>query len=541
MAESDFTQKINREAEEAATKKKAVEMGVEYLDLAHFPVNPDALKNFEADDLRFHECFPFEKRGKVFRVASPSPNGENAQKFLRALAENGFKTTIFLCSAPALAEAFQIYDQKFFHQKTIEIRENADEKTQNLEAKKADFLALEKRIPDLHPAQVLNEIEMIAISAHASDVHFQPNENATQLRFRIDGVLHDILQIASEKAEKLTLHLKYVGGMVANVSDVPQDGRLSFLANGRKVDGRISVLPTEFGESAVIRILDSRRGLKSFAELGFSEKDGQKIQNILAQKEGLILVSGPTGSGKTTTLYSMLAALSSPEKKIVTLEDPIEYHLPGIAQSPINPEKGFDFASGLRSLLRHDPDIILVGEIRDRETAMLALEASLTGHGVLSSIHTNSAVAAIERLRNLGAEDFTIAPTINAIFAQRLVRRICPHCGEKETLKLDEKQSAAVKRLQAVFPDLAIPKFVPKKSEHGCETCSQTGFLGQMAVSEILVFDQKIQKMILNKSPEFEILEYLRAETDYLTLFESGVLQVLSGQTTFAEVARGIS
>ena len=324
-----------------------------------------------------------------------------------------------------------------------------------------------------------------------------------------------------------------------NVTNIPQDGRYYFTVNNRKIDVRVSVLPTEYGESFVMRLLDSSRHLISFEELGFSGPYLTKIENLTKISHGMILVTGPTGSGKTTTLYTMLAQFNKPEAKIITLEDPIEYHLPGISQSQINEKGGYNFASGLRSILRQDPEVIMIGEIRDLETAETAAQAALTGHVMLSTLHTNSAIETIPRLINIGLPSFMIGPSLNTIIAQRLCRRICPNCSKPKPIpkaELDELQRV-LETIKSVRPAeaLAIPDTLPVAE--GCEICNHTGYKGRVTVAEFLEIDFEMKDLILNKASTTKMIEAARRK-GMITMREDGVLKVLQGITTLEEVHR---
>ncbi len=535
MTKDNFTE-INRNFEEKATEEKAKQLGFSYLNLEKFPINPDILKFISADTATKAKIIPFDKNGKILRIAIVEPQNPEAKKAVKELTDQKYELEFFLCSEASFNFAFKIYDSKFLTQKKVETRQAFSENEKTFAARKEDFAKLEKKLPNVHAEVAMNEIEILAIKSRATDIHLQPDEKYFHLRFRVDGILYNILKIDPNVAKKLISHIKYIGGMVSNISDVPQDGRLEFMANNRQVDVRISVIPTKYYESVVMRILDTRAGIPSFKDLGFDRNNESNISEVLKRKEGLCLVTGPTGSGKTTTLYSMLKELNSPDRKLVTLEDPIEYQMANVTQSQINPERNYHFSNGLRSLLRHDPDVILIGEIRDTETARLATEASLTGHAVLSSIHTNSAPGAISRLRNLGIENFTIAPTINAIFAQRLVRRICPHCAKLIDFKPDKKLIEHIERIKKVYPDLKIPSQVLK--DVGCEKCSDMGYNGLVAVAESFLMNDNLRRLILEGKSEVEISKFLREEKGFLSIFEDGLIKAFEHRTSIDEIAR---
>ncbi|MCF7905846.1 GspE/PulE family protein [Candidatus Gracilibacteria bacterium] len=537
MGQNNFTflGNINREFEEREVEKRARSLGIGYVNLSRFPPNPDALKIIPEEDARTALLFPLEKNGKELSIALADPDKPETKVKIQEL-ENQFQVSLFLASRLGLDQAYEAYKSDFLHKKSVQKKVLFEERSEeNLKSKIASLTELKEKINTLPAATALSEIEMSAVHSNASDIHFQPQEQGVTLRFRVDGILHNIFDIVPAQAKKLITRIKYEAGMRSNVSTLPQDGHISFSANNRKIDLRISTLPTPFGESIVMRLLDAERGIQSFTDLGFSEHVRDCILLALREKTGLILVTGPTGSGKTTTLYSMLAELNLPDRKLVTLEDPIEYQLPGVSQSQVDEEKEYNFDNGLAALLRHDPDIILVGEIRTRTTAHLAAEAALTGHGVLSSLHTNSAIGAISRLRNLGLENFNMAPALTAIFAQRLVRNVCT-CATEVPLPNDAKFRAAFERVKKIRPEFETKTTILRAK--GCEKCSDTGYIGRMAICEAFLVTDEIRKMILEQKSEQEISHFLNTKSDFLTLFEDGVLKILEERTTLEELYR---
>lgn len=553
---------INIEFEEREAQKKAKTLGFEYINVAKFPINPDVLKFVEYDFCNKAKAIPFFRNAKKINIAVFNPEKTTTKDFIEFFQKKGFNIEIFICSLHSLKKTFELFDSKFLNQKSIEIRKNFDEKENiTFENQFITFADLESRIKNYPTEKVLNEIEIFALRNRASDIHLQPIENEIILRFRIDGILHDICKIESETSASLISRIKYESGMKSNISDIPQDGHLNFFANGRKIDLRVSSLPTENLESIVMRILDSRKGIKNFTDLGFSETSQKKINKVLHRKNGMILVTGPTGSGKTTTLYSMLSEINNSEKKIVTLEDPIEYHLKNVTQSQVDEKRDYNFSTGLKALLRHDPDIILIGEIREYSTAKLASEVALTGHLVFSSLHTNSAIGAITRLRNLGLESYNIASSINAIFAQRLLRKICPHCTKKQKIGLNKhpKIKKSIEKIKKVYPEIN-KKIITKKNNQniknetfqreseieiltsdGCEKCSHTGFLGQTVICETFVLDDILKGKIADGETEMEIKNYINFHSDFLSLFDDGVRKILLGKSTLSELYRVVS
>ena len=533
---------VNLEFEEREAQKKAQKLGLDYINIAKFPINPDVLKLVEKDFCEKAKAVPFFRNAKKLKIAVFDSSFKNTKEFVEYMEEKDFEVELFICSKHSLQKAFDVFGSKFLNQKIVEIRSDFDEKEhETFESQFIQFAELEERIKTFPTEKALNEIQIFAIRNKVSDIHLQPNEKNMVLRFRVDGILHDICEIGLEQAKNLVSRIKYESGMKSNIYDLPQDGHLSFIANDRRIDMRISSLPTEYLESIVMRVLDSRKGIKKFSELGFDDKIQEKIQSVIHQKNGMILVTGPTGSGKTTTLYSMLSEINDEAKKIVTLEDPIEYHLQNITQSQVDEKQEYNFSTGLKALLRHDPDTILIGEIREFSTAKLASEAALTGHLVFSSLHTNSAIGAITRLRNLGLESYNISGSINAVFAQRLVRKVCSSCAKKVRIGLDEnsKIKVALDRLKKLYPEI-IPKakdasgnFVKQMEKDievleptGCEACSHTGYVGRTVLCEVLILDNVLREKISDGETEFEINNYLLENTNQLSLFEDGIRKV---------------
>lgn len=546
VAPVDF---INQRFEEKEAQTKAVQTQHEYIDLTTFPINPDVLNLLPFERAKALGLVPYYRNGFQLKLAAVDPEVKGLDLLQSQLEDERFKVSLAVCSQRGLEHVLALYHSDLVDKKTIELQhEFAEDETTTLESQFFSLGELEDQLKTQSAAQAFNAIEIAAIQVKASDIHVQPYEDHAVLRFRIDGILHDIAPLTLERATKLVNHIKYKAGMKSNISHIPQDGSLSFEANGRQVDLRVSTLPTETLESVVMRILDSRKGLKSFAELGFHPLVEDTIGRALRRKSGMVLVTGPTGSGKTTTLYAMLKQLNEPEKKLVSLEDPVEYHLEGVTQSPVNEQSDYTFANGLKALLRHDPDVILIGEIREATTAKLASEAALTGHVVLSSLHTNSALGAITRLRNLGLESFNIAAALNAVFAQRLVRQVCPHCVQSHTVNLGAHQrvKALLKPLQKQYPELRV-KIINVEAENetqthltlpkpmGCEKCSHTGYLGQTVICETLWFTDELRTAIAEETNEQGLKKLIGDQT---TLFADGLRKALLGETTLDEVYR---
>jgi general secretion pathway protein E len=384
-----------------------------------------------------------------------------------------------------------------------------------------DLLELTEEAPII---KLLNAVLLQAVKERASDIHFEPYEKELDIRLRIDGVLHKVLSPPKIIQDALISRIKIMSRLDIAEKRLPQDGRIRLLLGGRDIDIRVSVIPTSHGERAVLRLLDRKQGLLGLWEVGFSKDDAKTLEEHLQRPNGIILVTGPTGSGKTTTLYAALNRIHTEEKNIITVEDPIEYQLKGVGQIQVNPKIGLTFASGLRSILRQDPDVIMVGEIRDLQTAEIAMQASLTGHLVLSTLHTNDAPSALVRLIDMGIEPFLVASSLTVVFAQRLVRTICPHC------KVSYKPSDVE---LSYFSDL--PEFLYRGK--GCEKCKQMGYWGRSGIFELLAIDNVIRPMITEKIDSQSIKNYA-VSNGMKTLRQDGIEKVISGITTLEEVLR---
>jgi len=376
--------------------------------------------------------------------------------------------------------------------------------------------------------KLVNMILFEAVKRRASDVHIQPFESHAQARYRVDGVLYDFLEIPVHLLDEVVSRIKVVGRMDIAEKRIAQDGRTTVTVGDKIIDLRISIIPTSLGERAVLRLLDKSVRLYRLPELGMSEPDRVSFERLIQWPHGIILVTGPTGSGKSTTLYAALQYLDSKEKNILTLEDPIEYQLPGISQMQVSTKKGMTFATGLRAVLRQDPDVIMVGEIRDEETARMAVQSSLTGHLVFSTLHTNDAAGAVTRLLDLGIEPYLVASSLHASLAQRLIRLVCPDCCVDTAISKSEVQEH---RLDAALEGRVV------KSARGCESCAMTGYRGRRGVFELLCVDEAIRDFIVRRAKTSETEERAIAN-GMTTLRQDAVRKLLAGETTLQEVAR---
>lgn len=416
-----------------------------------------------------------------------------------------------------------------------------EEVIEEVKAEVKNILDYQKKVK-MKLAHRTTELVQILLSGafylEASDIHLEPKEDTTKLRIRIDGVLHDVLTFSKSIYHPLLSRLKVLSGLKLNITSRPQDGRFSIFLEEQSIEVRASSIPAEYGESIVLRILNPK-WVVSMEELGL-RKDMLKIfQKEVQRPNGMIICTGPTGSGKTTTLYAFLQKINRPEIKIITIEDPIEYHLKGVSQTQVDEARGYTFANGLRAIVRQDPDVILVGEIRDLETAQIALQAALTGHLVLSTLHTNDAAGTIARLRALGEELSNIAPAINIAIGQRLVRRICPKCGQLK--KISPKILKQLKKeLQGLPKDVEVPELseetkIPQAK--GCPYCSYIGYKGRIGIFEAFVVDEEMEEFILT-SPSISAMRNKAIEKGMVLMRQDGLLKVLKGITTIEEVER---
>ncbi|MCP6718391.1 MAG: GspE/PulE family protein [Patescibacteria group bacterium] len=392
--------------------------------------------------------------------------------------------------------------------------------------------------------EVLEIILGSAIHLNVSDIHFEPKEENTKLRVRIDGLLQDILFFDSKMYQSIISRVKLLSELKLNIADRPQDGRFSILTTDKEskkpllIEIRTSILPSEYGETIVLRILNPK-SLIDLETLGLRKDLLELFNKEIKKPNGMIVITGPTGSGKTTTLYAFLKKIQSPEAKVITIEDPIEYHLKGISQTQVNPSKGYDFANGLRSIMRQDPDVVLVGEVRDLETASISLQAALTGHLVFTTLHTNDAAGTVTRLQALGEKAVNIAPAINMAIAQRLIRRVCKKCAKIR--KASEQELEKLKKgLKNLPKSVKIPKIdenikIPEPA--GCKECNNTGYKGRTGIYEAFLIDDEMEKFILT-SPSIAALNEKAVEKGMISMYQDGLIKILEGITTIEEVEK---
>ncbi len=531
-------QDINQDFKEQEVEKRAKELRMGYVNLRTFPVNPEHLRLLPYEVASKAQAAPFYGTGKKLRIATSDVEPSIREEARVYLEAKGFKLEWFLVTKEGFANLMQYYNLAAEHADIKEIK-GGEESGKTYEDEVVSLSKLVEEMDHLTENEVLQRILIGAVSSGASDIHFQPEKLKSLLRFRIDGLLHTIFDIPNEGYEKILTKIKFVAGMKLNIGYKPQDGKISFTASGRRIDVRVSTLPTEYGETLVMRLLDSKKAHVEIEMLGFNEINRSYLLRAIEKTEGMILVTGPTGSGKTTTLYALLAKLNKPETKIITLEDPIEYQVEGISQSQIHESDGYTFALGLRAILRQDPNVIMLGEIRDTETASIAVQSSLTGHIVLSTVHANSAVEAVARMLNMNVERYLLAPSLTLLTAQRLARKVCVSCGTKRTVTAEEKSlfESVITRVQSTHPEftMTVPEQIAQPV--GCPKCSNSGYLGQVACTEILEITRPFRELILNASGDKMLYEEA-LKSGMVTMREDGMLKIMGGVTTFEEVLR---
>ena len=530
---------VNRDLQEKSTLNRAHELNLPYVNIAKTPLNQDFLKIITYEEAEKARIIPFFKVGTKLRVAVDDLDRPETKEAIAKLAQRGFENNINLASAAGIDDALKIYKTGESFQK-IEIVETVEEKSiQTFEKEIKNLSDFPTKIETLTAEQALNLINIGAMKTGASDAHYEPEEDKVNVRFRIDGVLNKVFELKPEVYKNIANQIKYESKMRLNIYSIPQDGRYTFNYNKQIVGVRVSSIPTPNGESFVCRFLTGTTADLSFEQLGFQGFSLTKINNATKISQGMILVTGPTGSGKSTTLYAILKKLQTPNNKVITLEDPVEYHIAGVTQSQIDEKNGYNFSGGLRTILRQDPNIIMLGEIRDLETAETAAQAALTGHILLSTLHTNSAIESIPRLINMGLPPFMVAPTLDTIIAQRLVRKVCPDCVQQKVLSESEKMEfqKVITNLDAVNKSVSITMPTQIPVVKGCEKCSNTGYRGRLIICEIVSVNSEIKDLILNKESSIKIIMAARKE-GMITMREDGFLKVAQGLTTLEEVYR---
>jgi len=513
---------------------------VPYLETEAFPVVPFILEGISARFIRENRIIPIEYKNNTLTVVLADPQDRRILDALRVAVSPHIN--LYASDTKAIDE----YIAKFYGQETQDIGsliEDMDRTAmQYVQEDEEDVGHLKDLASEAPIIRIVNLLISRAVESRASDIHVEPFEDEMKVRYRIDGVLHDIESIPKKLQAATISRIKIMAKLNIAERRLPQDGRIKIKLGIKEIDIRVSCIPVLYGESVVMRLLDRAGIVIDLARLGFHHQTLSGFNDLIQKPHGIFLVTGPTGSGKTTTLYGALDKINSPERKIITVEDPIEYQLKGINQIQVKPQIGLDFPTILRHIVRQDPDIIMIGEIRDLETAEIAIQSALTGHLVFSTLHTNDAASAITRLIDLGVESFLLSSTIRGILAQRLVRVICPSCKEQEpvaatigrTFKSGEKDfinGASKENFHTVTESPAYWKGA------GCPECAHSGFLGRIGIFELLIVDQDVRHLILKDVDAVRIKEAAR-QNGMKTLMEDGMMKVSEGVTTMSEVLR---
>lgn len=533
--------KMKHVSEEQRAATIASVLRLPYIDLNIFPVDPETLGTIKKDDAEKYEIVCIQKSGNNASLAIANIQNAGLKGFLEKLQqEEGFKIKLFICSKSGLNKTIEKY-------KHIALVDNLEDMQLTLSGKDLeefeknlkDVIDLKKRINEIPTTEVINIVLAGAVKMEASDIHFEPQQDGIRLRYRLDGILQNITVLPNQVYHYILSRVKVLSGMKINIRDIAQDGHFSITIDSNDIDIRVSILPGNFGENIVMRLLNQQTVALKFDDLGLKGLAYDKLREEMKKPNGMILNTGPTGSGKTTTLYAIINQLNTSEVKIITVEDPVEYKIKGISQTQVSKSRGYTFANALRSIVRQDPDVILIGEIRDDETASIAVHSSLTGHLVLSTLHTNSAVETIPRLIDMGIKPSLIPAAVNALIAQRLVRRLCPHCKE-QYVPADVTIESIKKILAVISPKakLAIPKEITKfYRAKGCPKCHGLGYKGRVGIFEIFTINEEITQKITEMAPETEILS-LALEAGMVTMLQDGILKAFEGITSIEEVQR---
>ena len=509
----------------------AKRLRLEYVEITEQDVDRSAATLVDRRVLRKHGALPLRVEDGKLVVAMSDPTNFYALEDLSMLSGHPIRPVVALED-----EIRRVFDRALaIGDEVTELLEDAAEEDTSLEAAGEVELGVDGGSEEAPIVKLVGAILQRAVGEGASDIHIEPRAKELTVRFRVDGVLREVMSVPLKLQAGVIARLKILGNLDIAERRVPQDGRFSVRSGGQKIDLRVASLPTVFGEKVVLRLLDTSSVEANLKKLGFAGRDLERFEEVYGRPYGAILVTGPTGSGKSTTLYATLAELNSPDKNIITVEDPVEYRMAGINQIQVNPKAGLTFASGLRSILRADPDVVMIGEIRDYETAKISVEAALTGHLVLATLHTNDAPAAVARLTEMGVEPFLTASAVDCVIAQRLARRLCERC--KEPVKIERELLEALD-----FPFTLLSEGEEPLNFHrpvGCKQCGGTGYKGRVGIYELMTVDEEVKEMILKRTSAGEIA-HAAEQAGMMRLREDGLLKAARGITTVEEVLRTV-
>jgi type IV pilus assembly protein PilB len=531
---------IGQKEQALSSQQLADKLGLPYADLKGLPIDPEALRLLPEEEARAAGLALVQIKGDIAVVAVLDPESDPAKQKLQELKQRYPTLKIMIVSPTTMAAVFKRYETiktaKVFEVGAIKVDDTvvaqAAERIKNV-------TDLKNQLQEVSVTQLFEILVAGALATNASDIHFEPESDIVRLRYRLDGLLHDVADLDKARYQRVLSRVKVLSKMKLNVTKAPQDGRFTIRQSDIDIEVRVSVLPSEYGESIVMRLLDPRSIRANLEDLGMRADVLEQVKELLTKPQGTLLTTGPTGSGKTTTLYAFLNHLNTSDVKIITVEDPIEYHIKGINQTQVEPSKGYTFATGLRAIVRQDPDIILIGEIRDLETAEIALNAALTGHMVLSTIHTNDAAGTIPRLIDIGSKPETIAPALTMAMGQRLLRRLCEDCKKKVSLdpKDLEKLKKAVEPITKRFDLPTVDEHLPIYGPVGCEKCNGTGYKGRIGVYEVFAVTRDMERLIIS-TPSVSDIRDLAVTEGMVTMLQDGYLKLIQGTTAIEEVRR---
>lgn len=536
---------LRKKEEEELAIILSAKYGIEYLDLSRISIETDALRLIPEPEARGAKVAVFDAVGRKLKVATLSPESDATKLAIEDLHRKNYETTLFMVSKSSLERAWGRYKEISFASETkAGVLDISSEEIESFVSKVRSLEDVQKLIEDVlsqnksyRISRILEIVLAGALSMGASDVHIEPEEKYARLRYRLDGVLTDIVKFNIETYLLVLSRIKLLSRLKLNLKNEAQDGRFSIKISDQEIEIRTSVLPGAYNESIVLRLLNPKSIAVPMEELGIPSNLFQILEREIKRPDGMILNTGPTGSGKTTTLYAFLKKIYSTEIKIITIEDPIEYHLEGVTQSQVD-HKEYTFASGLRSALRQDPDVIMVGEIRDEETAETAINSALTGHLVLSTLHTNSAAGTYPRLIDLGVNPKVINSAINVAIAQRLLRKVCSACAKQ--ISIEENIKGKIKEIFNNAPNLPENiQFETMPQAIGCEKCSGLGYKGRIGIFEAIFKSEELNK-IVNENPSESEIEKVQAKQGIMNLRQDGFVKILTGVTTLEELRRVI-
>jgi type IV pilus assembly protein PilB len=536
---SDKMREMKLAALENETKAKAASLGVEHMNLKGFPISPEALILIPRAQSKEKKAIVFFYNGSECRMGAVDPADPGIEEIKFQVAERSHAAVkLYMISEHSYENAEKLYDALPETKEVVKGVEIKEEDLKAFQAQVKTFKELDTHVQKVSTTDFMALIIASSLQSGVSDIHIEAQEKQVDVRFRIDGILQKVAAVPKDNWQRIVNRIKLFSALKLNITTVPQDGRFTiFMAEG-KVDVRVSTLPTAYGESIVMRLLKPGTIALGFEQLGIRGRAYEQLKREVERPNGMVITTGPTGSGKTTSLYAILNKLNDGATKIITLEDPVEYKLAGISQSQIDKSKDYTFAKGLHSILRQDPDVVMVGEMRDLDTAEVAIQAALTGHLVVSTIHTNSAAGAVPRFLSMGVKPFLLAPALNAVIGQRLVRRIHGDCKEEiaptpEQLERVKKILSEISPASGVKVDTSNMKFHKGK---GCDVCGGLGYKGRVGIYEIMTMSPEIEKVILGgKVSEYDMQD-IAIKEGMVSMVQDGILKALDGLTTIEEV-----